>query len=302
VPRRLWLGAGAALALLVLLAVLLRPGLEGVVQRQLEARTGALLGTPVHIDAVELNLHQGLGVVRGVHVANPPGFSAADAVQLASVSIEVDLLTAFSSPTVVRAVHLDGAQVLYELDAHNDSNLDAIRRAIEHARVPARRDAAAAQSPAPAPAVDAATPAGPIDGTGANTPSTVSPLPRRAPPQSDGDNGSGRRYIVSLLTLHDGTVRLDAHAAGGPQRSESLPGFELKGIGADRPDGATPRQILRAVATAVGRDVALSAAAAQLEKWLGKDVGSSVGDLLKKGGAGAIGHGLDGMLEKLLKR
>jgi hypothetical protein len=288
----------------------------------MERRASALLGTPVRIDAVELSLHDGRGVVRGVHVANPPGFSPGDAVQLASMSVEVDLLTAFSSPTIVRAIRLDGAQVLYELDAQGNANLDVIRRAIDQSRRAARQaalpaavpptaatpsaaapTAAASSAAAPGAAADAAaaSPVSDIASPPAPSPTAARPAaaPATRPPAAD---KGGRRYIVSLLSLHDGTVRLDARAAGGPQRSESLPGFELTGIGADRPEGATPRQILHAVATAIARDVAVSAAATQLEKWLGKDVGGAVGQLLKKGGAGAIGHGLDGMLEKLFKR
>ncbi|MEO8606098.1 MAG: hypothetical protein ABI629_26240, partial [bacterium] len=228
-------------------------------------------------------------------------------------TVEVDLLTAFSSPTVINAIRLEGPRVFYELDAQGGSNLDVIRRHLEHKpdgprTAPPLTAPAGGSANAGAPATPANASSGAPAGTSPSTPPTAvvsqaTPHDAASPRRHRGDGGgNGRRYIVSLLTLHDGEVHLDARAAGGPQRTESLPGFDLTGIGADRPGGATPRQIVRTVATAIARDVAVSAAASQLEKWLGKDLGGVVGDYLKKGGAGAIGKGLDGMLEKLLKR
>ena len=305
--RRCWLGGAAALALLGLAAVVMLLALDGIVQRALQRRGSELFGTAVRIDALHIALWDGRGTVRGVHIANPPGFTAPDALRLDAVTVEVDLLTLLSSPTIVRAVHLEGPQVFFEVDAHGTSNIDVIRHHVE--RPPGQPPAAAARPavtqgsapPAAAAAADDQAAGGAAEARHSAT--TAGPSPGSAtPPAAQGRGGGGRRYIVLLLTLHDGHVQLDARAVGGPLRSESLAGFELSGLGADRPGGATPRQIVRTVATAIARDVAVSAAATQLEQWLGKDVGGAIGDVLKKGGAGAIGKGLDGVLEKLFRR
>jgi hypothetical protein len=290
VSRRLWVGAAAALAVLGLAAVVVVwLALDGIVQRGLERRGSEILGTAVHIDSVQIALQHGRGTVRGVHVTNPPGFIAPDALRLDAVTVEVDLLTLLSSPTIVRVIRLEAPQVFYEVNAQGGSNFDVIRHHIERT----------AGQPAAASTLPSGTQGGAPRAAGSAIPS---PAPAREGRGRGGSGGSGRRYIVSLLALHDGKVQLDARATGGPLRSESLAGFELTGIGADRPGGATPRQVVRTVATALARDVAVSLAATQLEQWLGKDLGGVVGDVLKKGGAGAIGKGLDGVLEKLFKR
>ncbi|MEO8605683.1 MAG: hypothetical protein ABI629_24150, partial [bacterium] len=101
--RRLWIGGAATLALLAVAAVGLLLALDGIVQGVLERRGSELFGTAVRIDAVHIALHRGTASVRGVHVANPPGFAAPEALRLDAITVEVDLLTAFSSPTVINA-------------------------------------------------------------------------------------------------------------------------------------------------------------------------------------------------------
>ncbi|MDX2166578.1 MAG: AsmA family protein [Deltaproteobacteria bacterium] len=264
--RRLWIAAGATLALLVLAALLALLALDGMLKRAIERRGTALTGTAVTVEHVEVSLLDGGAAVQGLRIANPPGYRTPHALTLDEATASLSLASLFSSPIVVHAIELDGVRVFFELDAQGNPNLDVIRRHLE-------------KKPPPG-----------------------APPPTRVPGTRTQPRGEGRRFVVERLTLHDGHLALDARATGGPVRDETLEGFELTNLGADRPGGATPRQLAREVGAAIARDVAVSLAASQVEKWLGKDVGGAVGDLLKKGGAGAIEKGLGGWLEKLMKK
>jgi hypothetical protein len=266
VRKQLWIAAGATLALLVLAGLVGLLALDGMLRRAIERRGTALTGTAVTVEHVEVSLFEGSAAVYGLRVANPPGYRTPHALTLDEATGSVALSSLFSSPIIVHSIELDGAHVFFELDAQGTPNLDVIRRHLE-------------RKPPPG-----------------------SPPPTRVPGARKPARGEGRRFVVERLTLNDGHLALDARATGGPVRDETLEGFELTGLGANRPDGATPRQLAREVGAAVTRDVAVSLAASQVEKWLGKDVGGAVGDLLKKGGANAIEKGLGGWIEKLMKK
>ena len=71
-------GIGAAVIAVGLLFVVAR--LDDVVQGVIERRAAALTGTPVHVDGVEIALGEGRATLRGLTVANPPGFTAPNAL------------------------------------------------------------------------------------------------------------------------------------------------------------------------------------------------------------------------------
>jgi hypothetical protein len=107
--------------------------------------------------------------------------------------------------------------------------------------------------------------------------------------------------IIDRLTLSDGAVSVDARAIGGPQQTESLPGFDLSDIGAQQ-GGVPPAEAGRLIITALARDVAVAVTATELERFIGKELGGRAGDALKKGGAEAIQKGLGTVLDQLLRK
>lgn len=264
--RKLWIAAGATLALLVLAGLVGLLALDGMLRRAIERRGTTLTGTAVTVEHVEVSLLEGRAAVYGLRIANPPGYRTPHALTLEEATGAVALTSLLSSPIRVHTIELDGARVFFELDAQGTPNLDVIRRHLE-------------RKPPPG-----------------------APPPTRVPGARKPPRGEGRRFVVERLTLHDGQLALDARASGGPVRNETLEGFELTNLGADQPGGATPRQLARELAAAVTRDVAISLAASQVEKWLGNEVGGALGDAIKKGGANAIEKGLGGWIEKLMKK
>lgn len=237
---------------------------DTIVTTLIERRIAAITQTPVNIGSISVSLRNGSATMRNLTVANPPGFTAPYVFELAEITVRLDTDTLFADPLVIREIDIEAPQVTAELDSAGKSNVEEIRRAVEKSARHSKR------------------------GGGSD---------------AGGGNSSGRatekierRLIIELLAMHDGQVHVDARAAGGPQQSELLPGFELTNIGAEQ-GGATPAEVGRIVVTALARDVAVAVAATQLERYIGKE-GS---EWLKKGGAKAIQKGLGEVLDKFLR-
>lgn len=255
-------GAGAAVIAVGLLILMAR--LDDIVQGVIERRGSALAGTAVRLAAVELGLGSGRATLRGLTVANPPGFRAAHVLVLDEVEVRIDPRSLLADPLVIYAVRIVHPRVFYEVGADGRANVDVLRRHVE-----------ARERDAPPPAGDA----------------TPAQRRRRDEP--------GRRLIIHRLELRQGEVTFDTAATGGSTRTEDLPPFELTAIGV-REGGATPAQVGRIILVAVARDVAVAVAANELEKAVGKHLGGALGDLIKKGGSGAIEQGLGEVLDKVL--
>jgi hypothetical protein len=255
----------AAVVLIVAVAVIVSTlrRLDAIVKDEIERRGTALTQTAVRVGAVHVALREGVATLENLSVANPTGFNAPYAFELGSVSVRIALHSVVTDPLVIEEIHVAAPRVTCELTADGKSNIEAIRRAAEHPNESAHGDA--------------------------------SPAARR----DKAARSAGRRFIIQLLSMRDGEVHVDARAIGGPDQIESLPGFELTDIGVKQ-GGATGAQVGRIVITALARDVAVAVAATQLERYIGKGLGGSAGDLLKKGGAGAIGKGLGDVLDQLL--
>lgn len=284
--RRLLLGLGGLLLVVVVAAGITLGLLDTIVRRRIEQRGSALTGTAVRVGEVDIALASGRATLHALSVANPPGFTAPHALMLDGVEVRVDLLSLFSDPLVIDTVRIGAPRVFYEVDAQGRSNIDALRDAVEGRGTP----------PAPPP------PAGAPAAIG-TPPPTATPLVASAPPTPAAPRPAGRRrerrLIVHLFELREGEATLDFRATGGQLRTEELPPFELTAIGV-REGGATPKEVGRTILAAVARDVAIAVAANELEKLVGKDIGGPLGELLKKGGSSAIGQGLGGVLDAVL--
>jgi uncharacterized protein involved in outer membrane biogenesis len=239
--------------------------LDAIARQAIERHGSAIAHTAVTVDSVHIALASGTAVVRGLTIANPPGFGAPHAFELDEITVQMTLSSVLIGPLVVRNIDVRAPRVTCELDANGRSNIEQIRKSAEHSA--RRAEHGASERPA------AAEP---------------------SPP-------SGRRLIIDRLALQDGEIRIDARAVGGPDEREALPGFELTDIGRKR-GGATPAEVGRIVITAIARDVAVAVAATQLERFVGHEIGGPAGDLLKKGGAEALRKGLGNLVDQFLPR
>ncbi len=250
-----------AVLVLVLAALLwLRSSLDGLVETAIEQVGSDLLGAPVMVGGVSIDLAEGAGTVRGLRVANPSGeglaFGSAPALALQELTLQLRLGSLTGSPIVLEHLRAARPEINAEV-ADGKLNLDVLRR-----RVAARSAAEVAQP------------------GGAATP-----------------DGEPLRLRLERFELAEGAIRLEAHDEDAPAREFVLPSFTMTGVGG--PGGATPAELGKAVleellgraAGAVARARARGAADAWIDEKL--EDRPAAADAAKKVLEGLLGDGGD---------
>ena len=121
------LGAAVlAVAIVGLALILLYSSLDSLVKTAIETYGSEILGTRVRVSSVELELSEGRGSIRGLRVANPPGFSSKDAFRLGEITLQIAPKSLTERPLVVPEVRIIAPEVRYEIGEGRMSNIDAI--------------------------------------------------------------------------------------------------------------------------------------------------------------------------------
>jgi hypothetical protein len=263
--HKILIGLAAVVAIVAVALYFTLGRLDAVVKREIELRGSAMTQTAVQVGEVDISLSSGTATLRGLTIANPPGFTAPYALELGEVTVHLSVASVGFDPLIIKEIRIAAPRVTCELDAGGNTNIEVIRRAVEEA---AHHETTGAPPPP--------------------RPTGVPAQPAVKKPQ--------QRLIIDLLALRDGEVYVDARAVGGPDDREKLPGFELVDIGR-KEGGATPPEVGRIIITALARDVAVAVAATQLERY----IGDQASEWLKKGGAEAIRKGLGDILDQILR-
>jgi len=260
--RRLRLIAAATLVLVVggLVAIW---SLEAIVKRLVERYGSEATQVAVHVDAVALSLLGGSAAIDDLSIANPSGFSSADAFRLGEIQVRVDRSTLLSNPVVIDEISIVAPQVQFEVDANGTSNVDVIRHHLAQFR-----SAAKGSAPGTAP---------------------TSPGPRQPTvvPSARKEAAGARRFLIKRLSIHGAQLAIDTSALGGERRVVTLPDSEETDIGA-RGGGATGSELAALVVGALVRDVAATVAAANVEQALEKGIGGEAGKAVGEGVGEAV--------------
>lgn len=134
------------LALLILGGILIWrvvANLDAIVAGLIEDAGSSALGTEVAVSDVELNLGEGRATIAGLTIANPDGWTAANAFELDRISVALDLQSLNSPVLVIKDVDIDSSRVAYELRADGSNNLQELLEGMESPEQ-------AEQEPAPA--------------------------------------------------------------------------------------------------------------------------------------------------------
>ena len=127
--KRIVLSALAlGVAVLVAAGAYLLWSLDARVARAIEAQGTELFGTRVRVDSVEIELAEGRGTIRNVRVANPEGYSDADAIALREIVLAIDARSLGEQPFRITSVRVGDALVNVELHDDGGSNLEQITR------------------------------------------------------------------------------------------------------------------------------------------------------------------------------
>jgi hypothetical protein len=120
-------GVAVALVICVVgLILLLRSNLDALVEKAIEHYGSQVAGTQVSVDSVDLSLGDGKGTIRGLKVANPPGFSSADAFELDEITFLLDLGSITANPILLKELLVLAPKVNYERNGEGKGNLDVI--------------------------------------------------------------------------------------------------------------------------------------------------------------------------------
>lgn len=105
--------------------------LDSIVEEAIERYGTEAAGTRVEVGSVSISLSDGKGTLRGVSVANPEGFSSANALYFGEVTLQLDLASIRSTPVVLEQVFIDAAQVRLEMNEQGTSNFDVLRKNLQ---------------------------------------------------------------------------------------------------------------------------------------------------------------------------
>jgi hypothetical protein len=118
------------IAALVAAGAYLLWSLDARVARAIEAQGTQIFGTRVRVDSVKIELAQGRGTIRGLRVANPEGYSGADAISLAEIELAIDAHSLGEQPFRITSVRVGDSVVNFELHEDGGSNIGQITRHI----------------------------------------------------------------------------------------------------------------------------------------------------------------------------
>jgi uncharacterized protein involved in outer membrane biogenesis len=128
--KKLMLGAGIAVLVVVVAAVALYLSLNSVVKGAVEGVLPRITGTPVSLEKASISLFSGKGELNGLVIGNPEGFKTDSAFSLGTVRIDLDPSSLLSDRIIIEEIYIDAPVVTYELSTSGD-NISRIRKNIE---------------------------------------------------------------------------------------------------------------------------------------------------------------------------
>lgn len=126
------MGKKALIAIVVLVlvvaAVIWKVGanLDGIVAGMIEEVGTDVLKTRVTVSAVSVDLKEGKAVISGLTVANPPGYSPSNLLEVATVEVDLAFNSLPSNALNIQAVNIRNPVIIYEGDANGGSNLQTV--------------------------------------------------------------------------------------------------------------------------------------------------------------------------------
>jgi hypothetical protein len=202
--------------------------------------------TQTKVELLEANLSplSGRGSLRGLSVANPAGWSEANAFRLARVQVDLQPFSIFGDHVVINEITIDGPEFLYETKIFSSNIKDLLKN------------------------IEAATGGGPTAEAKSGGAQAGAPV----------------RFIVKKFRLTNGKATLGVGTTALPVPLPTIAlddlGVKEGGITADQLAGVIMKQVLNGIATAAANEVARDGGASVIEKT--KDAAKKAGDSLKK--------------------
>lgn len=262
-PTRKILASAAAIGVaLVVLVLYLLTNLDAIVKREIERYGTRITGTTVSIESVEISPTSGDGTIRGLRIANPPGFAAGSAFELEEIQLKIDPSTLTGNPVVVEKVIVVSPKLHYAMNGLGKSNVGSI---LDNVKRSGSQDATSTAS-------NSANSTNAANSTGSDE----------------------TRIAIRYLSFQGGEMEASSHLLGGQSFEASLPGLTMHAIGGAR--GASPAAVGSEILAAYGAKVAIVVATKALEKTVKSQVKQAT-DLLP----GSTGKALGGVIDDVFK-
>ena len=119
--------------------------LDKILKGALEGVGSELLGVPVTVSSVELELKKGRGQISGFTIANPPGFSDKNAFQMDTIRLGLNLASLNKQPLLIDELAIQSPVIELEAKADGSSNLQTLLNNIDQNSAKADEKAAETQ-------------------------------------------------------------------------------------------------------------------------------------------------------------
>lgn len=128
--KKVFIGVGVVVVLLVAGGIFLYSNLGGIIQAAIEKYGSEATKADVTLSSVDLDAGSGKAALNALSVGNPSGFKTKRAFELGTIAVQLDTSTLNSDPIVINSVLIDGPKITYEL-SDRGSNVNAIKRNVD---------------------------------------------------------------------------------------------------------------------------------------------------------------------------
>jgi hypothetical protein len=126
--RKLLVIIAAAGLLLAAALAFLWTNLDWIVKDAIERYGSQATGTRVRVESVALRPAQGKGMIEGLTVANPPGYTVPHILSLGAISVRIEARTIASNPVVIDDIRITSPLVVYEMNGAGVTNVDVLKK------------------------------------------------------------------------------------------------------------------------------------------------------------------------------
>ena len=116
---------------IVVVVVFVLSNLNSLVAEAIEKHGSEVTNTSVRVSGVDISLREGRGSIKGLRVASPGGFTAADAFSLSDITVDIDIKSVREEPIVLDEIRIQAPVVNAEITKTGSSNIDELRKQVQ---------------------------------------------------------------------------------------------------------------------------------------------------------------------------
>lgn len=126
--KKVLIGGGALLIVLIIAVTYVWTNLDSIVKDSIQTYGSEATKTAVRVDTVKLKLTDGRAQIKGLTVANPPGFTDPNIFSLGEISTKIDINTINQNPIIIDEILIKAPVVVYEINKAGVANADILKK------------------------------------------------------------------------------------------------------------------------------------------------------------------------------